>query len=623
MKANNKLLVKRVFGTLLLLGLLLGALNSDRVQADGPPTFVPSTTAGWNFEGDQANTSFGLQWSPAGDVNGDGFDDLIAGAYSENTANGDLSGQVKVFFGSETGFDPTTPDWIINGEFPGDRLGYSVSSAGDVNGDGFDDVLIGAHWYSQEISGRGKAYLFYGSKTGLSSIPAWTKTGTQTEEYLGIHVTTAGDVNGDGFSDIAISSRGFDNVEPDEGRIYVFHGSSSGLSNTADWMAESNQTGSLFGVWLNSLGDVNGDGFDELAVGAYDYSNGQTGEGAVFVWYGSEDGLNEGEDGTPANVDWMAESNRAEDDNGRDFGARVGTPGDVNGDGYNDIVVSASEFPNPTFAEGVVFLWYGSQNGLNGGTFGSPSNPAWFAESNNYGFAYGYITGKPADVNGDGYGDVIVGCLYYNSGYGAVFAYFGSETGLGASGTLSNSDWMVAAPINYSEFYIGHFGGHAGSVGDANGDGFEDIVIGAGLWKGGVANTDPYYRRGKIWAYYTNAATISGTVTITGNVSITGPISVSAHLDPGDPPVVSADFIEAGDTYKIKGFPAGSYYISAYLDKNNSGGPPDDGEPFAWYDENGDGIPDPVTVELGDNLHFIDIELMNPLNLFLPLILKY
>jgi hypothetical protein len=622
MRANNKLIVKRMFGTLLLLVLLLGALNSDRVQADGPPTFVPSTTAGWNFEGDQANTSFGLLWSPAGDVNGDGFDDLIAGAYSENTANGDLSGQVKVFYGSETGFDPSTPDWIINGEYPGDRLGYSVSNAGDINADGFDDVLLGAHGYSQGISNRGKAYMFLGSETGLSSTPSWTITGTQADEYLGIHVTTTGDINGDGYSDIAISSRGFDNGETDEGRVYVFHGSSEGLSVAADWMAESNQAGSLFGAWLNSLGDVNGDGYDELVVGAYDYSNGEAGEGAVFVWYGSEFGLNKGLNGTPTNADWMAESNRAEGSDGRTFGSRVGTPGDVNGDGYNEILLAATEFPNPTFAEGVVFLWYGSADGLNGGINGNPSNPDWLGESNNYAFAYGYITGKPSDVNGDGYGDVIVGCIFYNSGYGAAFAYFGSETGLGDYGNLTNSDWMVAAPKIYSEFYVAQFGGHPGSVGDANGDGFEDIVIGAGYWKGGVADTDPYYRRGKIWAYYTNAATISGTVTITGNVSITGPISVSAHLDQGDPPVVSIDCVEAGDTYKIKGFPAGSYYISAYLDKNNSGGPPDDGEPIAWYDENGDGDPDPVTVELGDNVHFIDIELMDPFNLFLSLILK-
>lgn len=85
----------------------------------------------------------------------------------------------------------------------------------------------------------------------------------------------------------------------------------------------------------------------------------------------------------------------------------------------------------------------------------------------------------------------IQGCVFYNSGYGAAFAYFGSEAGLGDNGNLTNSYWMVAAPIIYSEFYVAQFGGHPGSVGDANGDGFEDIVISAGYWKGGVANTDP------------------------------------------------------------------------------------------------------------------------------------
>jgi len=622
MKSGKKCIIKGVFSACLLLGLIFGLIYTGRVQADGPPTFVPSTTAGWEFEGDQAKTSFGSQWSPAGDVNGDGYDDLIAGAYWENTANGAQSGQVKGFYGSETGFDPTTPNWIMDGENPGDKMGYSVSNAGDVNGDGFDDVVIGAHWYSTDISGRGKAYVFYGSASGLASSPAWTITGTQTEEYLGIHVTTAGDVNGDGFSDIAISSRGFDNGETDEGRVYVFYGSSEGLSTTADWMAESNQADSMFSSWLNSLGDVNGDGFDELVVNAYNYNNGQTNEGAVFVWYGSESGLNEGVNGTPTNADWMAESNRTPAGDGRYFGTRVGTPGDVNGDGYNEIIISSPEFNNGTFAEGVLFLWNGSASGLNEGVNGTPSNPAWLGESNNYGYAYGSVTGKPADVNGDGYGDVVVGCVFYGGGYGAAFAYFGSESGLGDTGNLTNYDWMVAAQSDYAEFYGAQFGGHAGSVGDANGDGVEDIVIAAGYWKGGVADTDPDYRKGKIWAYYTNAATISGTVTYTGDAGVTSPISVSAHLNPEDEPVAFAELIEAGDSYKIKGLPAGSYYISALLDIDNSGGPPDPGEPTAWYDSNGDGTPDPVIIELGDNVYLIDIDLFDPFNLFLPLILK-
>jgi len=128
---------------------------------------------------------------------------------------------------------------------------------------------------------------------------------------------------------------------------------SNGLPTRPNWTAESNQVSSNFGASLSGIGDVNGDGYNDLIVGATKYDNGTTDEGAAFAWYGSETGL-----ASPAacNADWMAESNQVT----LAFALFLGTAGDVNDDGYDDVVISSHVHDHPTFDEGAVFLWYGS-----------------------------------------------------------------------------------------------------------------------------------------------------------------------------------------------------------------------------------------------------------------------
>jgi hypothetical protein len=138
-----------------------------------------------------------------------------------------------------------------------------------------------------------------------------------------------------------------------------------------------------------------------LLVGANIYDNGITDEGAAFAWYGSADGF-----GDPASADWMAESNQST----RGFASFLGSAGDVNDDGYDDVVISSTEYDNPTFDEGAMFLWYGTENGINEGDSGNPANADWFAESNNWGYAFGTVNWHSRDINHDGYDDVIVGC---------------------------------------------------------------------------------------------------------------------------------------------------------------------------------------------------------------------
>jgi hypothetical protein len=158
-----------------------------------------------------------------------------------------------------------------------------------------------------------------------------------------------------------------------------------------------------------------------------------------------------------------------------------------------------------------VFLWYGSVSGINLGVNGTPANADWWAEGNATGYGFGTVTGTPADINGDGYDDVIVGCLLGTPG---IYAYFGSASGpnLGVTGDRSNADWQVSQPV-IAGLSNAYFGWQAGSPGDANGDGIDDVAVSSIYYNNGVTNTDPNYRQGKMWAYYSsNAGVITGKV---------------------------------------------------------------------------------------------------------------
>jgi hypothetical protein len=124
----------------------------------------------------------------------------------------------------------------------------------------------------------------------LATSPAWTAESDQAGAFFGYSVATAGDVNGDGYSDVIVGAHLYDNGQTDEGRAFVYHGSAAGLSATPNWTAESDQASAFFGYSVATAGDVNGDGYSDVIVGAYGYDNGQTSEGRAFVYYGSAAG---------------------------------------------------------------------------------------------------------------------------------------------------------------------------------------------------------------------------------------------------------------------------------------------------------------------------------------------
>ncbi len=257
----------------------------------------------------------------------------------------------------------TSPAWTAESNQAGATFGFSVATAGDVNGDGFSDVIVGAWLYDNEEANEGRAFVYLGSAMGLSLTPVWTAESNQADAAYGISVATAGDVNGDGFSDVIVGAFKYDNGQTDEGRAFVYHGSAAGLGATAVWTAESEQASGFFGFSTATAGDVNNDGFSDVIVSGLGYDNGEPDEGRAFVYHGSAAGL-------ATNVAWTAEPDQA----GAEFGTSVATAGDVNGDGFSDVIVGAQSFDNEEDNEGRAFVYLGSAVGLG-------ANAAWTDES--------------------------------------------------------------------------------------------------------------------------------------------------------------------------------------------------------------------------------------------------
>jgi hypothetical protein len=204
-----------------------------------------------------------------------------------------LRGKIQIVFDTSNAIYPITidplaifPNWTAESDQEDALFGWSVCTAGDVNGDGYSDVIVGVPYYDNDQSDEGRAFVYHGSASGLGATAAWTAESGQEDAYFGCSVSTAGDVNGDGYSDVIVGAYGYDNDQSYEGRAFVYHGSASGLGATAAWTAESNQVGARFGYSVSTAGDVNGDRYSDVIVGAYGYDNGETNEGRASVYYG-------------------------------------------------------------------------------------------------------------------------------------------------------------------------------------------------------------------------------------------------------------------------------------------------------------------------------------------------
>jgi hypothetical protein len=321
--------------------LALLVVTVSEVSGDVPEPASPD----WTAESDQAGAMLGFSVSSAGDVNGDGFDDVIVGAFSYDTTEIN-EGRAYLYHGSAWGLG-ATPNWLADGGQANDLFGYSVAGAGDVNGDGYDDVIVGALQYDGAAQNGGGAFVYHGSGSGLSSARDWPAAGNQGYAWLGFSVAGAGDVNGDGFADVIVGEPLFDVAAENEGRVYVYHGSASGLGPSPDWTANGNAAEGRFGKSVATAGDVNGDGFADVIVGADGYDDELVNQGRVYVYRGSGAGL-------APTAAWFAEG----DQEYGQLGISVATAGDVDGDGFADVIAGARRYDNPEIDEGRAFLYH-------------------------------------------------------------------------------------------------------------------------------------------------------------------------------------------------------------------------------------------------------------------------
>ncbi|MFZ1320774.1 MAG: FG-GAP-like repeat-containing protein, partial [Ignavibacteria bacterium] len=411
--------------------------TGNDLESYGSATVIYGGSGSWTGYGESTHALYGYSISSAGDVNNDGFSDVIIGSPNYSGENG-IKGKTYLYFGSLSGIQ-NSPVWTKSINANG--FGRSVSS-GDFNSDGFSDVLIGEHityWDLPDDTSEANAYVYFGSASGLDENFDWRYNLNETN-YT-IVVSNAGDVNGDGYSDILIGSKYKERNTGYKGNISkIFYGGNSVNSLLPCWRTYDN------GYVVSGAGDVNGDGFDDVIIGSPVYSNGETEEGIVKAYYGSNSGL-------PVIPDWSAESNTEN----AGFGYSVSGAGDVNNDGFSDIVIGA---PGAEKA----FVYLGSSTGL-------LNSSNWTGNTYEAGKKYGISVSNAGDVNGDSYSDIVIGTEPYQNYNGqntGAFVYGGSASGISGQTPL----WTAV-----NNLPTGVFGKNVSSAGDVNGDGFDDIIV--------------------------------------------------------------------------------------------------------------------------------------------------
>ena len=369
------------------------------------------------LSGEVSSDYAGFSVSSAGDVNDDGYDDLLVGAYREDSGTG--AGAAYLVFGPVSGeVSLGSADAKLTGEARKDYAGYSVSTAGDVDDDGYDDLFVGAPTEDSGGTDAGAAYLVLGPASGEVSLASADAklAGEAVGDHAGESVSGAGDINDDGYDDLLVGACAEDHSSSKAGAAYLVLGPVSGAVSlgSADAKLTGEGSGDCAGVSVSSAGDVDDDGYGDLLVGARYEDRGGWRAGAAYLILGPVSG-----EVSLADADAKLIGEESEDY----AGTSVSSAGDVNDDGHDDLLVGASgadigsdcgdttDFRARHAAmaasiceAGAAYLVYGPVSGtVSLGSTGARLTGEGESDS------AGHSVSAAGDVNDDGYGDLLVG----------------------------------------------------------------------------------------------------------------------------------------------------------------------------------------------------------------------
>lgn len=427
-------------------------------KADGP-----SETPGLTLSGDADDARLGEVNPAYGDFNADGYKDLAL----VNNSN-----QIRVLRGSENGFEPNNNMLIETGN--PDSVFTSMASLGDTNGDGLEDFGVIRIDNPNEPGKTIRVQVFLGQNS-TEIINPEPRELDEYENLVNPIISGKGDVDGNGYMDLILGDPDFSSGR---GLVLIYFSLFDGVSFIPGWEVQGTEDGERFGTSVDISGDSNGDGYNDILVGAPYYTPGGnpvTPEGRIYVF-----------DGNPNTVLDTPSWNYIGDQTSRPYtGKIVSFAGDVNGDGYSEVISSVdTQDDGGVTEENAFILFYGDSDGIS-------SSPSWTIDDT-LGLTNDSKATSIGDVNGDGYGDILVASPYYSDIgiQGKAMVFFGNSTI-----PLTTPDWQ-----SFGSGTNTLFGFHILGVEDANSDGFSDFIITAPDVSDGFTNN------GKVYVYYGNNA---------------------------------------------------------------------------------------------------------------------